>query len=419
MTTGGDDGRRPLFARWDFSVGRRGLMLAAAGGLAGSLLPGAALARGTARHVRIGRHGDVTRFVLEMSHDVGFRVFTLADPPRAVIDLPEVDWGLSRDSLPAATGSVQSMRFGLFSRGVSRVVLDLTGPAAIDKAFVLPPQSGFPVRLVLDLRRTSDAAFRAGAGKITEVGQRAPFQPGDARPDRQPVPEPAPRRNGEKPLIVLDAGHGGIDPGAIGVGGIYEKNVTLAMARELRDMLIATGRYRVSLTRDRDVYLRLRERVAHVRKVGGDLFISLHADSIKSPSVRGLSVYTLSETASDKEAALLAEKENKADIIAGVDLSDEAPEVTDILIDLAQREAMNLSAQYAALLIEDVGQKVQLLRNTHRFAGFAVLKAPDVPSVLLEMGYLSNDYEARLLQQRSYRAKLARAVISSADRYFA
>ena len=219
--------------------------------------------------------------------------------------------------------------------------------------------------------------------------------------------------------MVIDAGHGGVDPGAIGVRGTLEKNVTLAAARELRRQLEATGRYRVVMTRSDDTFLRLRERVNVARTNGAELFISLHADSHPNPNTRGLSVYTLSATASDKEAAALAQRENKADLIAGVNLSAESREVVDILIDLAQRETMNLSAHYAGMLVDNLREAVTLLPKTHRFAGFAVLKAPDIPSVLVELGYMSNREEERLLRDPDYRRRLMGAIVRATDAYFA
>lgn len=220
------------------------------------------------------------------------------------------------------------------------------------------------------------------------------------------------------PVIVIDPGHGGVDPGATGVSGIYEKHITLAMARELKTALEKSGRYRVHLTRDRDVFIRLRDRVAIARQYGADLMVSLHADAVQNPQIRGLSVYTLSQNASDSEAQTLAEKENKADLIAGVDLSHESPDVAGILIELTQRETMNRSAGFATELVDEVGQEMDLLGNTHRFAGFAVLKAPDVPAVLVEMGYLSNEFEEKQLRQPQYRARLAKALAKAVERYF-
>ena len=247
-----------------------------------------------------------------------------------------------------------------------------------------------------------------------------------ATPSPSPSPSVAQPVKGESltkardgvPVIVIDPGHGGVDPGATGVSGIYEKHITLAMARELKAALEKGGRYRVHLTRDRDVFIRLRDRVAIARQYGADLMVSLHADAVQNPQIRGLSVYTLSQNASDSEAQALAEKENKADLIAGVDLSHESPDVAGILIELTQRETMNRSAGFATELVDEVGQEMDLLGNTHRFAGFAVLKAPDVPAVLVEMGYLSNEFEEKQLRQPQYRARLAKALAKAVERYF-
>ncbi len=254
----------------------------------------------------------------------------------------------------------------------------------------------------------------------------APVQPPLLQAVTAPAPSQTAAPKGESlakardgvPVIVIDPGHGGVDPGATGVSGIYEKHITLAMAREMKAVLEKNGRYRVHLTRDRDVFIRLRDRVAIARSQGADLFISLHADAVQNPQIRGLSVYTLSQNASDNEAQTLAEKENKADLIAGVDLTHETPDVAGILIDLAQRETMNRSAGFATELVDEVGQEMDLLGNTHRFAGFAVLKAPDVPAVLVEMGYLSNDFEEKQLRQPQYRARLAKAIATAVERYF-
>lgn len=258
---------------------------------------------------------------------------------------------------------------------------------------------------------------RAEPAKVEAASPRPEIQPAAMSPSTSEDAVSRPR-DGGLPVIVIDPGHGGVDPGAIGVSGIYEKHITLALARELKTALEKSGRYRVHLTRDRDVFIRLRDRVAIARQYGADLFISLHADAVQNPSIRGLSVYTLSQNASDNEAQALAEKENKADLIAGVDLSHETPDVAGILIDLAQRETRNRSAGFASEMVDEVGQEFNLLDNTHRFAGFAVLKAPDLPSVLVETGYLSNDYEEKQLRQPTYRARLAKAIARAIDRYF-
>ncbi|WP_237051501.1 N-acetylmuramoyl-L-alanine amidase [Magnetospirillum sp. ME-1] len=284
------------------------------------------------------------------------------------------------------------------------------------------------------------AADKAGRPMLSAPMPPPPERPAPPQPvvAPQPAPQPAPVQQAVQsvpqpsapatesvakakdgvPVIVIDPGHGGVDPGATGVSGTYEKHITLAMARELKTMLERNGRYRVHLTRDRDVFIRLRERIAIARAQGADLFISLHADAVQNPQIRGLSVYTLSRNASDAEAQALAEKENKADLIAGIDLTHESADVANILIDLAQRETMNRSAGFAAELVDEVGQEMDLLGNTHRFAGFAVLKAPDVPAVLVEMGYLSNEAEERMLRQPQYRARLAKSVAKAVERFF-
>lgn len=219
-------------------------------------------------------------------------------------------------------------------------------------------------------------------------------------------------------MIVLDPGHGGIDPGTVGTSGTFEKNITLSIAKELQRQLLDGGRYRVLLTRNKDVFVRLSRRVEIAREAEAALFVSLHADSIKNRRVRGAAVYTLSETASDAEAAALAAKENRADVIAGLHIEGESSEVTTILIDLARRETMNLSAGFASLLVPEIRRNGKVLRNDHRVAGFAVLKAPDVPSILVEMGYLSNRQDEKLLLSRAYQRRISTAMVRAVDRYF-
>jgi N-acetylmuramoyl-L-alanine amidase len=219
-------------------------------------------------------------------------------------------------------------------------------------------------------------------------------------------------------VVALDPGHGGVDPGTIGASGTLEKNLTLEVAREVKRALEASGRYRVVLTREDDSFVRLRERIQIAHTAAAELFISFHADALADAKFHGATVYTLSDKASDAEAEALAQRENKADLIAGIDLTDEAPEVTGILIDLAQRETMNLSARLASDLVEEVGHETSFLKQSHRFAGFAVLKAPDVPSALIELGYLSNRQDEASLNQAAYRKRLAGAILRALDRFF-
>nr|WP_262695644.1 N-acetylmuramoyl-L-alanine amidase [Kordiimonas aquimaris] len=219
--------------------------------------------------------------------------------------------------------------------------------------------------------------------------------------------------------MVLDPGHGGPDPGNLGVIGVHEKVITLKIARAIRDELNKTGRYEVHLTRDRDIFHKVRERFRIARRHKADLFISIHADSIQNPKVNGGSVYNLSENASDKEAERLAARENKSDLIAGLDLDATDDTLTGILIDLAQRETLNYSAQFAEILVSEMRTDVPMLRRAHRFANLGMLKAPDVPSVLLEAGYLTNKTNARFLNSKNGQRRIAQAVRRAIDRYFA
>ena len=357
--------------------------------------------------VRLGVHPDKTRFVLDLSGPLDFKVFLLADPYRVVIDLPEVAWE-AEDPVPGSdVGLIKGFRYGLFAPGTFRVVLDLDGPAKVKHSMLLPAGDGQGPRLVLDLAPQSREDFMAGLKAAPQMAEVAP-RPLPVKPEAKPG----------KKIVALDPGHGGVDPGAKGKSGVYEKVLTLAMAKELKRQLEATGRYQVVLTRETDIFIPLRQRIAIARAANADLFVSLHADSIDNGGVRGLSVYTLSETASDKEAAALAVSENKADVIAGIDLTNENAEVANILIDLAQRETMNLSANFAEIAVVELSGEAKLLSKTHRFAGFAVLKAPDVPSVLVELGYLSHRGEERQLRDPAYRARLSAALVKSIDRYF-
>ncbi len=222
----------------------------------------------------------------------------------------------------------------------------------------------------------------------------------------------------KKKIIVFDPGHGGRDSGAIGVGGIREKKITLSFAKRIKNKLKDNKKFNIILTRNNDKYLKLRQRVEYARKMKADLFISLHADYHMNKSVSGVSIYTLSEKASDKEAEALAKRENKEDLIEGLDLSAESKEVANILIDLTQRETMNQASYFVNFLIKELRKRTKLLQRTHRFAGFAVLKAPDIPSILLEMGYLSNKKDSKLLMDKNYQEKLIDGIIIAMEKYF-
>jgi len=250
-------------------------------------------------------------------------------------------------------------------------------------------------------------------GRIAAASAVAIWDPRAFAAQAASKPGPRPPR-----VVVLDPGHGGIDPGAIGITGIYEKEISLATANEAASALEATRRYKVYLTRNDDEFVALDERVARARAMRADLFLSVHADAIPNSAVRGASVFTLSEHASDAEAAALAQRENKADLIAGIDLSRHTPEVSNILLDLARRQTNNLSIVLARKLVAELGRQVRLLNNSHRAAGFAVLKAPDIPSALVELGCLSNKEEERLLRLAAYQKKLATGIVRSVNDYF-
>ncbi len=306
----------------------------------------------------------------------------------------------------------------------ARIVFDLAAPAIVT-------DGGFDSdgrELTLALRTVDDDQFvEAGiAGPLNFF----PFNFGAAsRPKYKvsiAVPPKArgmklPRVQGDntRPLVVIDAGHGGVDPGAIGPNGLREKDVTLKVAKAIRDELLASGRVRVALTRDDDRYLILRERYGVARRLKGDLFISIHCDSTGSENATGATAYTLSEVASDKEAARLAARENKADVISGVNLGEAPADVSSILIDLTQRETMNSSATFARLLGREARPLMPLKANFHRMASLMVLKAPDMPSILFETGYISNPQDAAFLDSSEGRHRIAESVTRAVEVHFA
>jgi N-acetylmuramoyl-L-alanine amidase len=384
--------------------------------------------------VRIGTYPEKTRLVFELSNRVEFRSFSLNNPARIVVDFPSFDWNVP-SSQSLAGGSITNIRHGVLQPGISRIVIDLKQNADIKSAFILPRGPSVSDRLVIDFTPTNaitasqrifgnlNAAPIAFGSTQAESKNTPPAQTQKpvVKQTEENTDEPAPQpkaHSGYKPTIVIDPGHGGKDPGAIG-GDKQEKNVTLAAAKELKAQLEATGRYRVHLTRSNDVFIKLQDRVKIARKHGADLFVSLHADSIDKPGVRGASIYTLSNKASDAQTAKLAARENQADLIAGVDLSHEDKEVANILIDLAMRDTMNQSKFFANTVVKKANARgIELLDQPHRFAGFAVLKAPDIPSVLVEMGFMSNKQEANQLSSPEYRKKIMGSLAQGIEAYF-
>ena len=373
------------------------------------------------KNFRLGVHDAKTRIVMDVKGPISYKYFLLANPYRLVLDMLEVDFELNPVS-GVLTGGVLGYRFGLLQPGISRVVIDLSKPLLVDKHFIIKPGAKPQSRLVIDLVPTTRSKFldhvRKSRNQKTVGLLKLKSEEQKHQTNQEFKNKFSQKKISKSKIIVLDPGHGGVDPGAIGIRGTYEKKIVLMAAKSIKEILAKSGRYNVILTRKSDRFIPLRKRVAIARHARADLFISLHADSIKNGAVRGATVYTLSENASDREAAQLAERENKSDLIVGMDLDAESQEVTDILIDLVQRETMNQSAVFADAIVQEITKKIKTHRRPHKFAGFAVLKALDIPSILLEMGYLSNIEDETLLNTDAFQKKLGRAILLGLDRYF-
>ena len=374
------------------------------------------------KSVRLGVHGDKERVVIELSAKSQFRAFVMQSPDRIIIDMDEFNWKVGNFGRPAAT-LIKDVRYGGLGGGKGRIVIETASPVILKSAFGIDKASGQPDRIVLDFAKTSAAVMKeATTQKMGDMKESVipPKKTGAAVTKEPKVTDerstPTPSKSNK--LIIIDPGHGGQDPGALGVNGMYEKTIVLAVGLELKRQLENAG-YRVEMTRGSDVFIPLGDRVRYARKKGGDLFISLHADSISRSNVTGASVYTLSDKASDKETAKLAERENKSDLIAGIDLSTQETDVADILIDLAARDTMNQSRYLAKTVITTLDDNnVKVLDRKYRSAGFAVLKAMDIPSILVEMGYLTNRQEVEKLSNSAYRTQIAAALKLSVDKFF-
>jgi N-acetylmuramoyl-L-alanine amidase len=374
---------------------------------------------GVVQEVRV--HGD--RVVVKFDAPVTqASAFLLSGPQRIALDVAGTEPG----RVAVADGAVARIRQGVQGDG-ARIVFDLARPAIVSEG-----RFGKDGRtLTLQLRTVDDERFARAAAErrmrflppftYLHSPSRHAYSVSMPLPRRMPG-APLPRVYGEasRPLVVIDAGHGGHDPGALsGDGGLREKDVTLAVAKAIKDALLASGRVRVALTREDDRVLVLPERYGLARRLKADLFISVHCDSAGNADATGATVYTLSEIASDKEAARLAARENKADILAGVDLGAASPDISSILIDLTQRETMNASANFARLLGREAQPLIPIKANYHRMASLIVLKAPDMPSVLFETGYISNSADAAFLASPEGRRKVAQSVRKAVEIHFA
>jgi len=369
-----------------------------------------------ARRAEVAGDKRLTTFRMGLSRGVRAEIFTLADPYRVIIDLPDVAFHLPDGTGQKAQGLVRAFRYGLIAEGKARVVIDTSSPVLIKKADMTSKGSGEAVELAIQLAPTSAGSFGAGTGSA-----RAEPPVAQSAPKQAPA---APRRERSKPLILVDAGHGGIDPGATSAGSLKEKTVVLAVAQALKAQLASSGRYEVRMTRQGDVFVSLDQRLKMSRDLDADLFISLHADAIAqkglAQTVRGATVYTLSEQASDEEARRMAEKENNSDAAAGLKTAnfEGEGEVRSILIDLLKRETSNFSADFSNILVKRLGSSISLSGRPQRSAAFKVLRQADTPSVLIELGYMSHPEDEKLLNSAVWQRRVAAAIGTAVDAYF-
>ncbi len=373
--------------------------------------------------VRVWPARDYTRVTLEHDQPIQYSHLLVKDPERLVVDLEGVEFNSVLQSLPTkiieADPYIKLIRAGRNKPGVVRLVIELKGEVK-PQVFSLKPVGSYGHRLVLDLYPAEPVDPLLALLEKAESRPAVPPRPGD-RP-----PEPA----GEKPearpeiarlvTIVLDPGHGGEDPGAIGRGGSYEKHVTLSVARRLKEKIDATPNMRSLLTRDGDFFIPLHQRVAKARRVQADLFVSVHADAFVKPTARGSSVFVLSETgASSSAARWLADEENSADLVGGVNLGVKDPYLARTLLDLSQTAQINDSLKLGRDVLGELGRINTLHKAQVEQAGFAVLKAPDIPSILIETAFISNPEEEARLNDEAYQDRIADAILKGLRRYFA
>jgi N-acetylmuramoyl-L-alanine amidase len=363
-----------------------------------------------ATEVRLGGDDAQTRLVVDLSQKVEVRTFTLANPYRVVVDLQQVTFQLPPKAGESGRGLIKAFRFGLVMPGGSRMVIDLARPARVEKAFVIDAANDQPARFVLDLAATDRESFMRTVTLETRAQEP---RKGEREVEHKGGGDP-------RPLVVIDPGHGGIDNGTKAASGEVEKTIVLEFSLMLRDKIEKTGKYRVVMTRTDDSFVALGDRVALARARQASLFISIHADALRRAEgdAQGATVYTLSERPSDARAAQLAEAENQADAIAGLDLSSEPKDVAGILIDLARRETKTFSQQFAQTIVTELKHTARLHQNPLRSAAFVVLKAPDVPSVLLELGYVTNKADLKSLISAEWRERTADSIVQAVHTFF-
>ena len=365
---------------------------------------------------RLDQAGAVARLSFDLSDNLAVKAYLLEAPDRVIVDLPQVDFQIDPDvGRPKASSSalVRSFRFGSLAPGRSRIVIDLAGPATLVHLSSVSIAGSEPSRLTIELARCDRASFH----KAALVAQALPAEASPSDPS--PLIPTGQTGNGALPVVVIDPGHGGIDPGASG-NGVVEKAVVYDFAVALADKLIATGLYSVVMTRKGDTFVSLGDRVRIARDANAALFVSVHADTLAtSGGVTGATVYTASDKASDAEAARVAESENQADAAAGVAVAQTVPGVDDILFDLTRRETRTYAHLFQRTLVGYWEKIAKLNKNPERAAGFKVLQAPDVPSVLLELGYLSSAKDVKNLTSPEWRQGASTAIVNAIDRFFA
>jgi N-acetylmuramoyl-L-alanine amidase len=374
-----------------------------------------------ASDVRLAGDSRQTRFVLDLDKPIQFRAFALADPNRVVVDMPQVSFNLGAGAGNAGRGLIKAFRYGLVMPGGSRIVFDLTGPAKIAKSYVLEAANGQPPRLVLELEEVDRTSFVQSLAAESRPELRPGIADANAAAPTEASAAPKPAAAPDlRPVVVIDPGHGGIDNGTQ-ASGTMEKELVLGFGLALRDRIEKSGKYRVVMTRTDDTFIPLSDRVKVARNQSAALFVSIHADALprREGDAQGATIYTLSDKASDAEAERLAEAENKADAIGGVNLTEEPTEVADILIDLAQRETRTFSNRFARLLMGEMKTTVRMHKHPLKSAGFKVLKAPDVPSVLIELGYVSNKGDLEHLVSENWRTRTVGSMAQAIDAFFA
>jgi N-acetylmuramoyl-L-alanine amidase len=371
---------------------------------------------------RLAGDAKQTRFILDLDRPVQFRAFALADPYRVVVDLPQINFKLPAGAGGTGRGLVKAFRYGVVMPGGSRIVFDLTGPARIAKSYVLEAANGQPPRLVLEFEEVDRTAFVQSLAPENRPELRPAIAEANAAVARQDETG-ATKSAGppdKRPVVVIDPGHGGIDNGTqAGGGDVMEKNLVLGFGLALRDKLEKSGKYRIVMTRTDDTFIPLADRVKVARNEAAALFVSIHADALKrgEGDAQGATIYTLSDKASDSEAQRLADAENKSDAIGGVSLADEPTEVADILIDLVQRETKTFSNRFARVLMGEMKNTVRMHKHPLKSAGFRVLKAPDVPSVLIELGYVSNKGDLEHLVSENWRNRTVGSIAQAIDAF--